>query len=86
MDSVKFLLTQEYLDYLGIDDGTLNMLIDYIRTDAETMPYMEILVTFEGTYNTYTQSFTLVYDSSSHFAEFQIRVTGVEIDNSQIII
>lgn len=47
---------------------------------------MEILVTFEGTHNTYTQSLTLIYDSSSHFAEFQIRVTGVEIDNSQVII
>lgn len=84
MDSVKFLLTQEYLDYLGVDDDTLGMLIDYVR-GGDTMPFMEILVTFEGTYNTYTQSLKLVYDNN-HFTEFQIRVTGVEIDNSQVII
>ena len=84
MDSIKFLLTQEYLDYLGIDDDTLGMLIDYVR-GGDTMPFMEILVTFEGTYNTYTQSLKLVYDNN-HFTEFQIRVTGVEIDNSQVII
>lgn len=84
MDSVKFLLTQEYLDYLGVDDDTLGMLIDYVR-GGDTMPFMEIFVTFEGTYNTYTQSLKLVYDNN-HFTEFQIRVTGVDIDNSQVII
>lgn len=84
MESVLFMFTQDFLDIFG---GSSDDLCEYLRDySGEPMPYMEILVTFEGTYNTYTQSFTLVYDSSSHFAEFQIRVTGVEIDNSQVII
>ena len=84
MESVLFMFTQDFLDIFG---GSSDDLCEYLRNySGEPMPYMEILVTFEGTYNTYTQSFTLVYDSSSHFAEFQIRVTGVEIDNSQVII
>ena len=84
MDSITFLLTQEYLDSQGVNDDTLNDLIEYVR-GGDTMPFMEILVSFEGTYNTYTQSFTLVYESD-HFSEFQIRVKTVEIDNSQVII
>lgn len=84
MESVLFMFTQDFLDIFG---GSSDDLCEYLRNySGEPMPYMEILVTFEGTYNTYTQSLTLIYDSSSHFAEFQIRVTGVEIDNSQVII
>lgn len=84
MESVLFMFTQDFLDIFG---GTSDDLCEYLRDySGGSMPYMEILVTFEGTYNTYTQSLTLIYDSSSHFAEFQIRVTGVEIDNSQVII
>ena len=84
MESVLFMFTQDFLDIFG---GTSDDLCEYFRDySGGSMPYMEILVTFEGTYNTYTQSLTLIYDSSSHFAEFQIRVTGVEIDNSQVII
>ena len=84
MESVLFMFTQDFLDIFG---GTSDDLCEYLRDySGGSMPYMEILVTFEGTHNTYTQSLTLIYDSSSHFAEFQIRVTGVEIDNSQVII
>ena len=84
MESVLFMFSQDFLDIFG---GSSDDLCEFLRNySGEPMPYMEILVTFEGTYNTYTQSLTLIYDSSSHFAEFQIRVTGVEIDNSQVII
>lgn len=84
MESVLFMFTQDFLDIFG---GTSDDLCEYLRDySGGSMPYMEILVTVEGTHNTYTQSLTLIYDSSSHFAEFQIRVTGVEIDNSQVII
>lgn len=83
MESVEFMIRPEFLDSMGL---TGENLCEYLREYSGEMPYMEIRIDFNGTYNNYSQTFQIVYTDYGHFCDFQIRVSSVEIDNSQVII